>query len=398
MKYKFIFTLYISALFCSSIAKAGVPDSILKEVESASGKSKKAELYFNLAQYYSTIDLSKSIEYADQAIKFGKNESSFKELCRYYLFLSYVSEMGGKFEEALEAGRTAHLFSIKLEHKEYEYYAVKNIANAFRRLAKFDSTFSYMMKGLQIAEEIGNDTLVANSYNSLGNYYATRYDFDKAEQQHIKSLEIREKLKDTLAMAYSYNNLGIMYREKGDFDKSLGYYHKAREVYVAINDSSEIAFIYNDIGSAHSKAGNTDSGEYYLKKSIDIRERMKEYNELAYTYNYLGENYERKGNLRMAEAYIKKALNFAIEIKNNKQHYEALESLSDFFARNKMYDSAYKYLQLYRFFRDSIRRLDDEKTVAELNTKYETQKKEKTIQEQRFELTKKNYLLLGVAI
>ena len=54
-------------------------------------------------------------------------------------------------------------------------------------------------------------------------------------------------------------------------------------------------------------------------------------------------------------------------------------------------------ISTYRFFRDSIRNMDNEKMIAELSTMYETEKKEKKIQEQQFELTKKNYMLTGSA-
>ena len=271
-------------------------------------------------------------------------------------------------------------------------------AKVYIRQANFDSSLIHYHRRLKIAEEHLNDTLVGDALNSLGGYYATIHDLEKAEEFHQKALAVRIKAKDTIGIAYSYDNLGIVNRDLGNYRLSLDYYNKAMEIHLIEGDSSNIAFMYNDLGAAYSKLGITDTGELYLKRSIAMRENMNELNELAYTYNYLGENYERKGNLKLAEQWIKKALNLAIEIKNNKQNYEAYESLSDFFARNNMYDSAYKYLQLHRSFRDSIRRMDNEQLIAELNTKYETEKKEKRIQEQEFELTKKNYWIIGIAV
>lgn len=381
-----------------SVAQSPKADSLLSVLEQTNSEKEKAAVYYQLVKETIPTDITKATLYAEQAIKMAKGAATLQELCDYYLLLAFLYETGGHIEASLEAARSALLLSRELDNKRDEYYASSSISNAFRRMAKFDSTFNYIMNCLRVAEQLQNDTLVANAYNSLGSYYATVGNVNKAEDYHLKALEVRTKQKDSIAMAFSYNNLGIMNRMKGDMEKALEYYYKARDIYVWMNDSSEIAFIYNDIGAAYSKEGNTDSGEYYLKRSIDIRERMNELNELAYTYNFLGENYERKGNLKKAEEYIKKALNLAIEIKNNKQNYEAYESLSDFFARNKMYDSAYKYLQLYRFFRDSIRQLDNNKLIAELNTKYETEKKDKKIQEQEFELASKNYMLGGAAL
>ena len=120
--------------------------------------------------------------------------------------------------------------------------------------------------------------------------------------------------------------------------------------------------------------------------------------ELAYTYNYLGENYERRNDLQNGERYIKKALTTAFETQNNKQIYEAYESLSDFYARNKRFDSAYKYAMKYKYFKDSIMRMDQGKMIAELTTKFETAQKEKKIQEQQYQIAKRNYWIGGISI
>lgn len=363
--------------------------------------SDNPEIQFNTYYLLSTLiweeDVTQTIAYIKKANETARKAGLKHELTKSYLLWTSANLEAGLINDAHETAVNGLQMALQKDNYEYQYYAYRNMANVYRRQAKYDSALYYYLGLLKVSEEHLNDTFVSSAYTGLGAYYATLNDLDKAESYHLQALEIRERQKDTLAMANSYNNLGIICRDRGDYPKALSWYFKTRDIYHASKDSSDIAFIYNDIGASYSKWGKLDSGEYYLEKSIYIRERMKEYIELAYTYNYLGENYERLGDLKNAELYIKKALALAIEIKNNKQNYEALESLSDFYARNKMYDSAYKYLQLYLQFRDSIRNLDNQNLIAELNTRYETEKKEKKIQEQQFEITKKNYLLTGSA-
>lgn len=391
-----LFILLISSL----AANAGdrVVDSLVSEAEKA-GKDpvKLFNIYYRLCSIAMQGDISTSIEYAEKANAIARKAGLEDELTKSYLIWTTANLMGGRIEDAFETATRGLQLAKQGANYRYQYYAFRNMANVYRREANYDSALYYYLNVLKVSEAYLSDTFVSEAYTGLGAYYATIGDLDKAEANHLQALALRIKLNDSVDMANSYNNLGIINRDREDYKKALTYYFKARDIYLAKTDSSDVAYIYNDIGATYSKSGILDSGDYYLQKSIGIRERMKEYIELAYTYNYLGENYERMGDLKNAELYIKKALALAVEIKNTKQNYEALESLSDFFARNKMYDSAYKYLQQYRFFRDSIRSMDDEKMIAELNTMYETEKKEKKIQEQQFELTKKNYLLTGSA-
>jgi two-component system NarL family sensor kinase len=394
------YTLIILLLFAiRGYSQSFNIDSLKLEAEKQDNKPvKQFNIYYLLSTLVWEDDIIQSIHYVKKANETAWKAGLKQELTKSYLLWTTINLDAGHIEDAHETAIQGLQMTLQGKNYEYQYYAYRNMANVYRRQARYDSALYYYMGLLKVCEEHLNDTFVSNAYTGLGAYYATMGELDKAESYHLQALEIRERQKDTIAMANSYNNLGIINRDRGDYKKALTWYFKTRDIYYATQDSSDISFIYNDIGASYSKSGMLDSGEYYLKKSIGIRERMKEYIELAYTYNYLGENYERQGDLKNAEIYIKKALALAIEIKNNKQNYEAFESLSDFYARNKMYDSAYKYLQHYRFFRDSIRSMDNEKMIAELNTRYETEKKEKKIQEQEFALTKKNYWLGGSAV
>lgn len=395
-KMKRLYTLIVVALQC--VAANANPtlntDSLEQVAQNIKDPVALFDIYYLLGSLTDDYDLDKSIRYTLKAKEIARKNQLTDEYAKAYLQLALTYQNAGRLDEALDAANQALHIAKKDNNKLYQYYAHRNIAAVHRREADFDSALYHYLECSRIAERV-NDTLLSSSYTGLGAYFATIDELDKAEEYHNKALALRLKYDGKRDIANSYNNLGIISRERGDYKKALSFYYKSRDIYIFLDDSSDIAFIYNDIGAAYSKMGLVDSGAYYLKKSIAIREHIHELIELAYTYNYLGENYEREGDLKLAEQYIKRALNLAIEIKNNKQHYQAYESLSDFFARNSMYDSAYKYLQLYRFFRDSIRRLDNEKVIADLHTRYETEKKEKKIQEQQFELARKNYMLYG---
>lgn len=390
--------IFAGCFFSSTNAQTNtLADSLLMEVNKASGNNKKQfDLYYTLSAVTMADDIQQSISYALKAKDIAKKAGLKEEYAKSFLILTTAYIEAGKLDESKTAAITALQLAQEADNKVFQYYAHSNMGIVYRRQANFDSSLYHYLTAIRVAEKL-NDTLLSAAYSQAAVYYLTVDDYEKAEEYNLKSLEMRMKYKDSLGVANIYNNIGILNRDKGDYKKALHYYKLAAELFYIKADSSDIAFIYNDLGAIYSKMGKTDSGGYYLRKSIDIRERHNLIIELPYTYNYLGENYEREGDLMNAERFIKKALALAIAIKNNKQHYEALESLSDFYSRNKIYDSAYSYLQQYRVFRDSIRRLDNEKVMAELNTRYETEKKEKRIQEQQFEITRKNYML-GVVV
>lgn len=395
---KFLPLLFAACTISAFGQKAVSTDTVLKHIQQASGNlAKQSRLYNYLGQVQMYINVSDAINFTRKAIDCAMQCKCDRELSNAYLTLGYCYEAAGKIDEAFPVVDSAKSYAIKAANTNTQFFAELSFGTLFRRKAKYDSSLVHYTNAATFAEKVKNDTLIAKAYQSLGSYYTTIKDIKKAEEFHLQALKIREKMGIPRELYSNYENLGIISRELENYDKALYYYLKALHYAIQENDSSLIAFSDNDIGAAYKFKKDAVNGEKYLKQSIAIRERIGEMNELAYTYNYLGENYELKGDFANAELNIKKALSIAQEIKNNKQTYEALESLSDFYARNKKYDSAYAYLAQFRHFRDSLNKKDNAETIAELQTKYETVKKEHKIQEQQYEINKRNGLIAGIS-
>jgi len=317
-------------------------------------------------------------------------------------WLARSEESHGNIRQALRYAQEA----IRVLEKES---ASKPLASAYllagwvsRRLMESGKAMEYCTQGLQLAEQLADTTNIGNGYNHIAALYVGLQDYDKALEYHRHALHWRGLAKDTVSMALSYGNMGIVYMRLKRYDEALASHKRGLQVVKAANRLSHEAFFYNDIGSTFLYGGDTDSAIHYLKKSIAMREAMNETDEIAYTYNYLGEAYEKAGNLIEGERWIKKALQTAIDIHNSKQHYEALESLSDFYARNGKHDSAYVYLHRHKLYGDSISETRREALIDELATQYETEKKEQQIeilsQEtaiQRLKLRQRGLLLLA---
>lgn len=398
MKKNNLFLLLILLAALPLNAQQKQADSLLKKLsEPGITDQNKARLLIETGFAMRRVQTDKAAAYTREGLTLAQKIKDRPLITKGYYNMAYVYEALGKLDDAIIAADSCELI-VKKDSTLYEALwnaaSIKGIVN--RRKARFAESLENLMKALSIAEKNNSQVLIGKSLSNLGIFYVTQKDLDRAEEFHQQALAIRLKVGNPKDVYQTYENLGIVNRERKRYDKALEYYFKALEIAKTMNDSSSLSFTYNDIGAAHSFQGTLDKAEKYLKASIDIRERMGEKAELAYTYNYLGENYERQKNLIAAEQHIKKAMAVAWEIQNTKQMYESLESLSDFYSRNNRFDSAYVYLQKYRFFRDSLSKKDRAEVVADLTTKYESEKKERQIQTQQFELTRKNYWIAAI--
>lgn len=394
MRYTLSLFLLLTISVCYSQEKYA--DSILNLISKAPAKE-HAALYNQLSSYYYVKDYDLSSDYAHNALEVALAQKQYVEVSDAYCHIANVYHRKGLTDEAIKVIDSALIYAKKSGNKPAEFEAHVYYSNLLRRKADYNNALYHGIQAVKISEELNDTKLQANGYHALAVVYVTMNDFKKAEEHYLKSASCYLKAGDTLGWSRIINNIGIIYRDHQQYAKAIEYYKQSLEIALKANSTADIAFLYNDIGAAYSFMGNYNKAEEYLKKSIAMREQMKEYDEIAYTYNYLGENYERQGRLKLGEQYIKKALATAIQIGNNKQHYEALESLSDFYSRNKMYDSAYNYLKQYQTYRDSLSHMENKRYIAELTTQYETEKKEQQIKLQETELSRKNYVIVGIS-
>lgn len=353
----------------------------------------------NKQNYFFYDSLANKILKLSQAEKYKKGEATT------LLNLANINEATGKLNQAHENAKTAiAILETLINDRKKELLLAKAnliLGQILRRKGyKGDATKAFI-KTIQYAEKVKADELVASGYRGLGVVYVLEKDYEKALNYFYRAININKKINNKLNLSANYTNIGIVFLRQKKYDQSLAAHQNALKLALVLKNESRISFVYNDIGATSLYKGDLDKAIFYLQKSIAIRELLHEKNEIAYTYNYLGEAYNKKGNFIEAEKWIQKALATAIAIGNNKQHYEALESLSDFYAANKKYTEAYTYLSKYKVYRDSIATIERKEAIDELVTQYETEKKEQQIKSlsqetriQKLEIKQRNILLI----
>lgn len=322
------------------------------------------------------------------------------------LNIASIDEGTGKLNRAEQSISKAIVYFKAMADSKAQVALAKSylvLGDIYRRTGKKGDATNAYLETVRIAERQKTPYLIASGYRGLGITYVLEQDYQKAFSYFYRAIGINKKINHKLNLSANYTNLGIVFLRLKQYDKSLAAHQQALKLALELKNQSRISFVYNDIGATSLYKGDYATAIYYLQKSIAIREQIHEMNEIAYTYNYLGEVYNKMGNFALAEKWIQKALATAIEINNNKQHYEALESLSDFYASNKKYNEAYTYLSKYKVYRDSIANIERKEAIDELITRYETEKKEEQIKIlnqkstiQKLQLKQKNVVILVI--
>jgi len=280
----------------------------------------------------------------------------------------------GNFKQALQKLHKTNISSFTTTEKaDYYYYnavadAKENNADlAFRHYAKAKQLYLKAGK-TDAAQEINLDLsrLLNSQENNINDpwKYVNEY-FDYAVQSN-----------DPLKLTKAYKQVATMKLDEHP-KESLFNFKKALYYNAIAKDSTLHSAIYNNLGVLYNEQLNKpDSGLYYLGNALKYDIVMDKGNSICYNYINHASSYLHLGNNKKAIEFLKKAEKAPIrEFKKNTKSY-IYSFLSENYSRIGDYQNAFKYLNLYNTYKDSINQENQNIAISELLTKYETEKKE----------------------
>jgi serine phosphatase RsbU (regulator of sigma subunit) len=291
----------------------------------------------------------------------------------------------GEFDKALEYSALAIKKAESINYSKGLISSYINTSGILSTRGKYSEAMSLIISALGIAEKTNNKTGLANAYINMGHIYLNQNKNDLAKINYEKSLLISENIKDVKGVAACYNNIGIIYRRQNDLEKALAAYMKC--LYILEEDSKKnkekynqgISASYNNIGTIYRDLNKYEKAIENYEKAQEIRLATNDLRGLASTYNNFSEIYILKKDYETALAYLNKALPLNVKIGVKLGIYEAYEHYADLYYRKMDYKKATEYQKLQYQIKDSILNEKLSRQVAEMNFKYDSEKKDREL-------------------
>jgi len=281
----------------------------------------------------------------------------------------------------------------------------------------FDRAQKYFLDSLQVCEEIGDTKSAASCHTNIGIILKNQGHYVQALEHYIKALKIKEEFKDKHGIAKCCNNIGIIYDEQGDYKHALTYYQKALDIFEELGDKQGIAFSYNNIGIISEAQGNLDQALEYYHKSLTIKKELGDKKGVASSYlnlstlfreqkdfardlgycfqalklySEIGDKHGRTDTLAnighaytlseqydLALRHLQEGLNLAKSIGVKDLEMQIYQYLSDLYEAQEKYRDALDYYKKYNDLRIELYNVESAEKIAQLQVKYESEKKEK---------------------
>jgi sensor histidine kinase YesM len=329
--------------------------------------------------YYEKGEVDTMLAMANKALQFSQNLNytygigqSNKNLALAYYALS-------KNDEALYYSDIALKIAIKLIDEKLES-DVKNImGNIYESIDDYEKALHFHFEALNIREKINDIKGIASSYNNIGILYYNQNYLTKSLEYHKKSLDFRIKTTDNFGIATSFNNMALVYFNLNNLDSAIHIYKRALRINKKFNYLNGIALNTNNLGQCFQRLNQYDSALIYHLESLTANEEMKNKKGMALASYNIGLDYLTLNELEKAIQYADQSLKYSKESNSLYNEGSAYKLFANIFEAKKDFRNALVYSRKDLAIIDSIYNIESQRNMVEINTRYETEKKDKEI-------------------
>ncbi len=330
------FTLFTFFLFSFCFSSADTIDSLETQLENASTKEKLA-VYIQLSKAYWTVKPEKGLIFAQKAIlladKYGNPQNKAKALL-----------YGG--------------------------------VNAWF-MGDYDQAAICYQKSLAIAEKIGDKKLTAFNLNNLGMVNKEINNYEKALDYYNQAANIMKDLDDEIEYAKINHNIGELNMLLGNDNKALNNFLTALDIIQKYEEPTFLIWLLHDLGCIYYQQENYKLALQHFSQALQLSDNVKDNVGKSKIFNQIGKVYLKKKEYDKAKNNFDNALKYArlTNAKNNVKN--TYKNISDYYAAVTDYKKSLEYYQLFKQISDSLINENKNNKIVEMQTKYETEKKEK---------------------
>jgi len=330
--------LFFTAFSCTVHAAMNEIDSLKTRLEHSSGIEKINFNYLIGAQYFNSNP--------DSAIYFyGEGLELSKELHNDTFEAKCLNKIGvlkfnsGDYETAITNLYKALKIFERYQDKDRILRCLQYLGMAYNQQSMFDQALDYTKQSLVIAREKGDIISEAVSLGTIGSVFYSQSRYNDALENFQQALHMMEQAHYQPGIADALNNVASIYEQKKNFEKALEFHFRSLALQKELNDNSGIAASYNNIGRVYQGMKKYPVAIQYLDSSIALTKEGDDKFYLKESYNNLSDIYSDAGNFEMA----------------------------------------YKTHLLFSNLNDTLMSEENKRQFAEMNTKYETEKKDNQI-------------------
>ncbi len=357
-------------------------------------------IYLNKADYTAAIDQ------IEKAIEIDKKHNCLKcylldinQLGRIYIDLQKPRKALEIYQEAIR--KTGNQSNTDILSVLAIIYG--NIGIAYGKINQNEKEINAFLKQAELSEKAGNYNEKSKAFYNIGYLYMEMEQYPIAEKYFFKAMSDSLKISNKDYVKINYHSLGILYSRWKKFDQALHYDSLALDYFKKNGYSLYVFDVLNNMAVVYQRMNRYDKALPYHLKAVKLADSLK------HKLIQIGGKLSFVKSLIHLKKYQKAEKILKQIAKDTVDHQNFNKSLlADFWKYNfliykhqKKYKKALEFFEKYHNLNDSLSNKERDIKIAELETKYQTEAKEKELAQKEKELLKQKIvrqrLLFGLS-
>lgn len=251
----------------------------------------------------------------------------------------------------------------------------------------YNNVLPKYFRALQLFDSLKDDGGIAAINNEMAVFYHKQKDFEKslqcldAAEEHARAANDLERLGTTLS------HRGAWLSMDGKYKEARPYFEEVLKIRIQIKDSVGLGYVYLDFAEMALNEGDLTAALNNLDLSTGIRKKIGDEQGVVVNLVNKGETYFGAGKYKEALPLFLEGLEKGKEIGYTDLVRHTYNFIGKTYLALNDYQDAYKYMEEGYKLKDSLFNIERTKVIQDLQMKYETEKKNQTIE--------RNYIIIG---
>jgi len=259
--------------------------------------------------------------------------------------------------------------------------ALNNLAWIKYRKGDFTAAFEYGTKALKWNDSIQNLPALAASYRCMASVYNSQDNAPKSIEYFLKDLTLHTQLNDQKSIGRALNNLSYTFLRGKMYDSALLYTSKALVYNLKLKDDYLISFAYRNAGDLSEARKLLDSAKYYFNLSVQYAKKTKSLQVQLTALYRIGRMLNSELKYKESIPYLENALQLGIITGAKSETALIYTLLASAYEGIGNYKEAYLVQKKSSQINDSLYQEKSRSKLAEMQAKFEAEKKELEINE-----------------
>lgn len=372
-------------------------DNLKVDLRNNPDAKKTATIYSDLTWYYSKVSIDSALFYGEKALESSKKLGDSTLLSQVYSDVGAVYFTKGDFQNS----KINYLNSYKIRKARNDAKGVakinNNLANVYERTFQYKQAMSSFLEALHYFESTNDFKNINVTKGNIGLVLLKLKNYPKALKYLNEELKYEEENNLPEGLCVSCLNIGNVYLKMKDTINALKFYDKSLKACTQTGNNKGIAVALSNIGSVKSEQKKSKDAIALYAKSTKVGAQLNSDIDKASLQLKLAKELIDTKKYSAAHQCLSK-IRIIFEKQNSNENllltYKLLNATHAYLNNP---DSVVIYTDKYTFLKNKFLDASALKQSQELETKYQTEKKEKLLLQKEIEVKNTRYKLLGVS-